>query len=78
MDPNRDVCFYSSYSGCRYGGVNIELPPVPGVLLPEFNAAIATLEVIRKVKGLGQIAGKPSEWGEEAARILAMFGAGSL
>lgn len=58
--------------------MNIELPLIPDALLLEFSAVIATLEVIRKVTGLGPITGRSSEWSEEVAKVLAMFDAGSL
>lgn len=41
--------------------MNIELPPGPVALLLALRAVIATLEVIRKVKGLSPITGKSSE-----------------
>lgn len=58
--------------------MNIELPPIPDALLLELSAVIATLEVIRKVKGLGPITGKSSELSGDVAKLLAMFDAGSL
>jgi hypothetical protein len=58
--------------------MNIELPPIPDALLLELSAVIATLEVIRNVKGLSPITGKSSELSEEVAKLLAMFDAGSL
>ncbi|WP_188130829.1 hypothetical protein [Paraburkholderia panacisoli] len=58
--------------------MNIALPPIPDALLLELSAVIATLEVIRKVKGPDLITGEFDELGSEAAKLLAMFDAGSL